>query len=179
MTANEWFAAARSNDINTIRKFLSQGFDINTVSSNGSALMIASDYDFHSLVRFLIENGASLEERDSLGYTALHNATSSGYFRIAELLIKHGARVNAITYGVVSPLELAVDNKDIPLIDLLLLNGSNPYLFHYAKKTMIEHLHLTNCTDVLRSICKHMDKFNEDDQRILKPYRLDSLFTNF
>jgi hypothetical protein len=48
------------------------------------------------MAKFLVENGAKLNRKDSSGNTELHLAALKGYADLVRLLVKHGAEVNAM-----------------------------------------------------------------------------------
>lgn len=52
--------------------------------------------------------------------TALHLACTAGYKRSVQILIKHGADVNILADGKVSPLHLAAANGNIKVAKILL-----------------------------------------------------------
>jgi len=85
--------AAQSNHIQVVEFLLQHGADINKADNNQrTALHSAAFYGLFDMVRFLIENGAKLEERE--GYyrqTPLHVASSRGYGAIVLYLLQKGA----------------------------------------------------------------------------------------
>jgi ankyrin repeat protein len=60
-----------------------------------------------TIVRALLEHGASVNARQQQGWTALHEAAQSGDQAMVELLLKHGANPNARNDSGVTPEELA------------------------------------------------------------------------
>jgi hypothetical protein len=65
-------------------------------------------------VHFLIEQGADLDARDSVGYTALHWAGIRGHWRILTEMVEAGAPVDAVGFDGGTPLFGAChhDNPD-------------------------------------------------------------------
>lgn len=82
-------------------------------------------------VAALLAKGTPVNARDAqLGQTALHDAAIFGHLEIAELLLAHGAAVDATDkggrtplYGAVSGIDLQVGHRDI--VELLLAKGAN------------------------------------------------------
>lgn len=65
----------------------------------------------------LISAGADIEERDRMGFTALHNAAFWGYTECLKELIKAGADI--LTRGGKTALELAEDEGETECIAIL------------------------------------------------------------
>ncbi|EPY89410.1 hypothetical protein CB1_000111014 [Camelus ferus] len=69
------------------------------------------------MVKFLVENGASVNQQDNEGWTPLHAAASCGYLNIAEYFINHGASVGIVNSEGEVPSDLA---EEPAVKDLLL-----------------------------------------------------------
>ncbi|KAJ8778517.1 hypothetical protein J1605_013486 [Eschrichtius robustus] len=69
------------------------------------------------MVKFLVENGASVNQQDNEGWTPLHAAASCGYLNIAEYFINHGASVGVVNSEGEVPSDLA---EEPAMKDLLL-----------------------------------------------------------
>lgn len=69
------------------------------------------------VVKFLVENGASVNQQDNEGWTPLHAAASCGYLNIAEYFINHGASVGIVNSEGEVPSDLA---EEPAMKDLLL-----------------------------------------------------------
>ncbi|MEE6480697.1 hypothetical protein FKM82_012650 [Ascaphus truei] len=59
------------------------------------------------MVKFLVENGASINQPDNEGWIPLHAASSCGYLDIAEYLICQGANVGVVNSEGDTPLDIA------------------------------------------------------------------------
>uniref|UniRef100_G3TJZ0 Protein phosphatase 1 regulatory subunit n=1 Tax=Loxodonta africana TaxID=9785 RepID=G3TJZ0_LOXAF len=59
------------------------------------------------VVRFLVEQGATVNQADNEGWTPLHVAASCGYLDIARYLLNHGANIAAVNSDGDLPLDLA------------------------------------------------------------------------
>ncbi|NWS49243.1 MYPT2 phosphatase, partial [Probosciger aterrimus] len=69
------------------------------------------------MVKFLVENGADVNQQDNEGWTPLHAVASCGYLNIAEFLISHGANVAAVNSEGEVPSDIA---EEAAMKDLLL-----------------------------------------------------------
>ncbi|NWI73179.1 MYPT2 phosphatase, partial [Dryoscopus gambensis] len=69
------------------------------------------------MVKFLVENGANVNQQDNEGWTPLHAVASCGYLNIAEYLISHGANVAAVNSEGEVPSDIA---EEAAMKDLLL-----------------------------------------------------------
>ncbi|NWY51182.1 MYPT2 phosphatase, partial [Chionis minor] len=69
------------------------------------------------MVKFLVENGANVNQQDNEGWTPLHAVASCGYLNIAEYLISHGAHVAAVNSEGEVPSDIA---EEAAMKDLLL-----------------------------------------------------------
>lgn len=77
-----------------------------------------------SAVRYLLENGASANATDTKGKRALHYANSNT-LNIVTLLVEFGAHLDVQDRDGRTPLMVACENVDIPLIKHLLALGAN------------------------------------------------------
>ncbi|XP_013003205.1 protein phosphatase 1 regulatory subunit 12C isoform X3 [Cavia porcellus] len=59
------------------------------------------------VVRFLVEQGATVNQADNEGWTPLHVAASCGYLDITRYLLSHGANIAAVNSDGDLPLDLA------------------------------------------------------------------------
>ena len=89
--------AAKTGNIEAVKKAIEVGLDINDVDKAGdTALEIATTEGLIDIVVLLIDKGADVNAKNPSGFTALHSA---GFFRhkeIVEIFIQKGADVNAI-----------------------------------------------------------------------------------
>jgi ankyrin repeat protein len=97
--------AAHSGDLKVARLLIDHGADMNveysgaleSSSISGTVLQVAINYGPNEeMAKFLVENGAKLNRKDSSGNTELHLAALKGYADLVRLLVKHGAEVNAM-----------------------------------------------------------------------------------
>ncbi|CAH1396363.1 unnamed protein product [Nezara viridula] len=92
---------------------------------NGASLINAVESDNVTLVKSMLEEGASIQSKDLYGNTALHAAASRGNTEISELLVKRGADVGAKNKIGWTPLHKAVYNGHDSVVKFLIKNGAD------------------------------------------------------
>ncbi|MDE0638822.1 MAG: ankyrin repeat domain-containing protein [Candidatus Poribacteria bacterium] len=97
---NLW-GAARTGDLDGIKRYLAEGADINELSpeTNISPLSWATMMGHTKAAELLIQLGANVNVRQEDGGTPLHIAATLGRAELAAVLIKEGADVNAKNRG--------------------------------------------------------------------------------
>lgn len=101
---NLW-GAARTGDLDGIKRYLAEGEDINELSemTRLSPLSWATLMGETKAAELLLQLGANVNVRQEDGGTPLHIAAFLGRAELAELLIKEGADVNAKNRGGDTP----------------------------------------------------------------------------
>jgi len=75
--------------------------DFKNITRNGDTpLHMAVREGDEAKVRQLLERGANVEERDSIGMTPVHFASIYGHLNVLNILLEHGANINARTNDV-------------------------------------------------------------------------------
>lgn len=95
---------------------------------NYTPLMVAVRMGYAESVKLLIEAGATLEPRNSYERSVLHMAVEAGQHEIISHLLAGGAVTNRFEGGTEqerTPLMVAVANRDLHSIELLLDAGAN------------------------------------------------------
>lgn len=78
---------------------------------NSSALIVAANQGFDSLVKLLIMRGAVLDHLDSEGYSALAKAAIKGHLTTLKILINAGAKVDIQPLGRSVLMHVVEDNN--------------------------------------------------------------------
>lgn len=88
-------------------------------------LMISAAKSDIKTVNYLLENNVDVNLTDNFLWTALHHAVFNGSnMEIVLKLIKHGAVVNARSITGTTPLMLAIESNNQPLVELLAKNDA-------------------------------------------------------
>lgn len=122
--------AVREGSMRVLQALLDQpGIQLDAPALNGNtALMMAAFKRNRPAAEALVARGAAV---DRAGWTPLHYAAASGDEDIARLLIKRGARVDAVSppaSGSYTPLMMAAREGHPDMVDFLTRQGANPAL---------------------------------------------------
>jgi len=118
--------AAENGDAATVRTLLARGADVDGKDSHGlTPLVRAARRGHFDAALALLDGGADPNRYDSVrtrpGWSPLMNAVHKSQGRIVQLLIEHGADVNARSADGTSPLALAEDEA---ITDMLVAAGA-------------------------------------------------------
>jgi ankyrin repeat protein len=128
------FAAIACNDVGRVARILranpraAQSKD----ASGQPPLHRAVALDRKKIVKLLLDKGCDpdIRSKDEApghpGETALHRAAFWGRLEVAQMLIEHGAKINARAARGVTPLHEAARMGHLALAQLLLKHGANP-----------------------------------------------------
>ncbi|XP_076124251.1 protein phosphatase 1 regulatory inhibitor subunit 16B isoform X1 [Alosa pseudoharengus] len=129
---NETRASVERRMLGDIQSLLRDGEDVNQHDSQGATLLhIAAANGYVQAAELLLEGSARTDQRDSDGWQPLHAAACWGQVRrpdthhvdgltiplnmawmqVAELLVSHGASLNARTYLDETPIDLCEDEE--------------------------------------------------------------------
>ncbi|HSD07711.1 ankyrin repeat domain-containing protein [Flavobacterium sp.] len=78
--------AILKGDLETVKKFVEYGADVNEKSNGMTLLMIAARYNKTEIIKFLLSKGANVSEKDENGFTALKHAELSNAQEAIQLL---------------------------------------------------------------------------------------------
>ena len=97
------------------------------VEFDKTVLHIATDRDLLEAAKWLINEGADLGAKDTLGWTPLHYVAYGVWDNVdaARLLISHGAKVDAKNGQGSTPLHAAASRNKLKVAQLLIDNGAD------------------------------------------------------
>ena len=124
------FAAIACNDAHRVASILqvTPKAGSQELQAGLPAIHVAVILDRREIVKLLLDKGCDPNvgnQCENFGYkgeTALGEAASWGRLEVAEMLIKHGANVNAMAERDITPLHEAVNAGHVELVRLLLQN---------------------------------------------------------
>lgn len=124
------FSAVRAGDLATVKSLVSRDHDLVNATflggfpSEQTILQFAVAHKRFDIAQFLVDSGADVDVKDSVGKTALHYAVDRGDARLVELLLDHKADVAAVDVTGCSPLLLAVDAGNRRIAEMLRRRGA-------------------------------------------------------
>lgn len=129
--------AATNGDEIMVRLLLEKGADIEARSpSNGTPLICAAEGKHEAIVNFLLMNGADANAEDDFGWKPLHRAlVNRGGERVAQMLLTHGANVDARCVYMKTPLHHAIEKSNDPMVSFLLNAGADYEARDIAERT--------------------------------------------
>lgn len=98
------------------------GAKIDARSNLGSPLFLAAGEGKLDAVRYLLDEDANVNARETLGHTALAEAAYYGHLEVVKELLLHGADINAVSDDGTA-LDIAISRKNAAVADLLRHRG--------------------------------------------------------
>ncbi|XP_055892148.1 ankyrin repeat and KH domain-containing protein mask-1-like [Biomphalaria glabrata] len=111
--------------LHVIDLFLKNGANLEDYNEHGITALIESAQSSFGVevLKYLLDKGADINQKDCLGLTALHRAAESHKLDFLEVLLKRGAPVNLKSYKGRTPLHQAV--RDANTVRFFLENQAN------------------------------------------------------
>ena len=118
--------AVDDNDLDSIRRMIAEGVDINTPAiGDGTALIIAVKKNRRIMVEELLALGADVNQSSSGDGNPLISAAMTNNLALAELLIEQGADVNRVVPRDETPLINASRRGHLKMSQLLISYGAD------------------------------------------------------
>ena len=123
---DEFISAIKSNNVEEVKRLLTQGVDVNAQDEYGyNPLFYAVVNGNTEMVKLLIEAGADVNTKNKFGTTPLFSVALLGRTEVAKLLIEAGADVNTKNVNGETPLFTAAHNGNTEIAKLLIDAGAD------------------------------------------------------
>ena len=108
---------------------IAQNADVSHETNNNTTLLITASRNKHfAAIRFLLENGANIEDKDEAGFTAFHHVISphDRDHEVINMFLERGADINTVSArDGKSLLYYAIEREDIERVKELVVMGAN------------------------------------------------------
>ena len=120
-----------------VRLLAEKGADIEARSpTNGTPLICAAESNCEAIVGFLLESGANVDAEDQFGWKPLHRVmVNRGGEGVAQMLLSHGADINARCAYRKTPLHHAIEKGNDSMVSFLLAAGADYEARDIAERT--------------------------------------------
>lgn len=147
------FDVARKGSLQEIKSIYNENPSIiNSLNKEGfSALMLATYKKNNEVARFLIENGANINENSKMG-SPLMAAVVKGNNEIALLLLQKKANVNDVDANGTTALIYATQFGNIDILKELLLNNVDKKHKDKQGKTAFEYAVFTGNEEIINQL---------------------------
>jgi len=149
---DKYVTAAAKGEYSKVVSYVKKGISIDAKNqARWTALGYACKYNYPDIVKFLIENGAAINEPVNTGSTPLAVALLAGNFDIADYLIQKKADINKSDLMGMSPLMWAAKDGNLKVVKYLVEHGANVNQQNSNSRTVIEVTFSQEVKDYLKT----------------------------
>lgn len=151
----ELFNAAKSGDVDALRRAIASGASPNATDAEGQTPLHIAAFEGHlGAVQALIDSGADVNARDAMQWTPIFKAAynheqDTGFAPVVKALIDAGADANArIGFGL-TPLMLAAGGGEGAVCEVLLNAGADALAINEGGRTALQMAKERHWVDVI------------------------------
>lgn len=144
ITSSTFFACLHGN-IETLKRNITIGFNVNAIIYNNTLLDIACMHNQYDIAKYLLENNANVNAKIHHGRSPLYYASTNGDYNTVKLLLDNGANINDKDNNNFTALDTAYLYGHTNVADLLLNYGINLRKVHrkyYINKELKKRLYI-------------------------------------
>ena len=133
LSTESFFEACNAGNLAAVELFQKGGMDFEMVDdlTGKNALHFGVESAEIELVRFLLDEGLSIDSQDLKGNTALMIASKTGLDEIVTELIKRGSSLQLVDQRGNSSLHFAVAERDPMMVQILIEAGADKHLANH------------------------------------------------
>lgn len=121
---NEFYQAAKQNNIVLLKQLIKQSVDIEARDPSGAtALMLATRANHIQAAKLLIENGADVNAKDRIDDSPYLYAGARGHLDILKMTLLHGADITSVNRYGGTALIPAAERGHVEAVEILILAG--------------------------------------------------------
>lgn len=152
-TTNDIHKNIAQGNIQAVKTFVAEGNDINKEYSNEYPLLFHAIKQGanNTIATYLLEHGAN-PNLDFYGITPLIFAITYRNYPLIKALIAHQAKVNYVSSERQNALLVAIENRNVKAISLLLAHGADPSVKIYDDLTIADFAKNDHQKEVLEAL---------------------------
>ncbi|CAF9921980.1 MAG: hypothetical protein GOMPHAMPRED_002459 [Gomphillus americanus] len=153
--------ATYTGNLRILQFLLEKGVDINFIDSTGNtpfdyAIFDEFRYNGMEIVRWLIRHGAiPMEIQSPLCYVIAEYHDLAKRMQMSRVLLTNQSFVNQVDENGKTPLLVAVEREDLPLIRMLLDHGADGYQADLLGQTPMNRATIWKQTDIVKLLHDH------------------------
>lgn len=155
---------------------LNNGAHINTELGGATALHLKTAEGNLDFVKLLVEKGADVNIKTKAGLTPIHVAILYDHVNILKVLLDGDAKLNEA--GEQAVLALAVRNKNINMVRILVKAGANMLIDNRNGTTVLHHSVCTGQVDLVKLLMEENVDVNAQDSRGYTPLHFAVIIEN-
>jgi ankyrin repeat protein len=117
------FLAISSGNLELVQYLMADRTGLTLQVGDKTPLIMAAQKNKTNILKWLLAEGAPVNQADKNNHTALMAACSGGTVEAVSLLLQHGAKMDMTNNAGMTPLFLAVSNYNAGIVELLIKNG--------------------------------------------------------